>query len=175
MFTPPPVERYHSPMPTMKKKIPALNPRQQAFADAYLSGVPAGRAYVAAGYTKNKAAADVEASKMLRKPAVKAYLKACREKLDKVAEVTREEVLKYLSDIIRTAPGTLDETSPLVQEYLINEIAGGVIQRRVKMPCKLDACKIICRMMGWEAPQQVEVAADDALTSLLLKIRSGSR
>ena len=81
----------------MKK---GLSTQQKRFADGVLSGLPAGRAYEAAGYTQTGAAADVGASRLIRNGKVSEYIESCKTKATKstiMSVIERKEMLTRIS------------------------------------------------------------------------------
>jgi hypothetical protein len=161
----------------MKNRIPAmktnpLNPRQQAFCNLVLAGTPAGRAWEQAGFQARGNSADVQACKALKKPKIRAYLKNERERMQEAGRMERHELVAHLTDVIRTPIGQLTPESPLVQKYFREELAGGMVRTRVEMESKLEACKLLSIIMGWQAPEKHELDASDAIKSMLAKIRS---
>lgn len=78
----------------------SLNARQQRFADLILEGWAACRAYRAAGFRAGSdRTAEVEGSKLLRKPEVAAYLAERRAKAAEQAGVSAAEALAGLREI----------------------------------------------------------------------------
>lgn len=150
-----------------------LNPRQKSFADRVIVGTPAGRAWEQAGYHARGNAAEVEACKALKKPKIKAYIKAERARLEKAGQFERSNLVDYLVSVIRTPVGQLDGGSPLVQEYTIEEGEAGTRTRtKVKMANKLQAAKQLAEVMGWNKPQEVKVDLSEKLSTIISKIRS---
>ncbi len=79
-----------------------LTIKQQAFADFYIETGNATESYIRAGYkVKKKNYAEVEGSKLLRNPKVKAYLdvKLAEIASKRIADAT--EVLEYLTSVMR--------------------------------------------------------------------------
>ena len=78
-----------------------LNQRQKRFADLYLQGIPAGRAYEKAGYEVTGNVADVNASQLLRNPKIKNYIQSMNEKADTntILSITeRKEMLTRIAN-----------------------------------------------------------------------------
>ena len=148
-----------------------LNPRQKSFADLVIIGTPAGRAWEQAGYHARGNAAEVEAHKALKKPKIKAYIKAERARLEQAGQFERSNLVEYLVNVIRTPVGQLDGGSPLVQEFTIEEGEAGT-RTKVKMANKLQAAKQLAEVMGWNKPTEVKVDLSEKLSVLISKIRS---
>jgi hypothetical protein len=147
-----------------------LNPRQKKFADLVIEGTPAGRAWTQAGYSSRGNPAEVQASQALKKPKFKAYIKAERARLEKAGEIRREDLVSWLVAVIRTPIGQVNADSPLCQEFSCEDIEGGT-RTRIKMASKLEACRQLATIMGWFAPQKLELSAADKLAEIVGKIR----
>ncbi len=83
----------------MAKRKYNLNPKQKKFADEYIITADAGHSMIAAGYTPHYAAQN--ASRLLGSPKVRAYIKERQLQLDKPTIAKQEEVLEYLTDVMR--------------------------------------------------------------------------
>jgi hypothetical protein len=147
-----------------------LTPRQKAFADFYITGIPAGRAWTQAGYSSRGNPAEVQASQALKKPKFKAYIKAERARLEKAGEIRREDLVSWLVAVIRTPIGQVDADSPLCQEFSCEDIEGGT-RTRIKMASKMDACRQLAQIMGWQAPEKIQIGAADKLAEIIGRIR----
>lgn len=73
-----------------------LNPRQQVFADAIVSGSTGKAAAIAAGYSERSA--EVTASKLLRNPKVKTFIEAAQAKAAKDAGLNATGVLVAMKE-----------------------------------------------------------------------------
>jgi hypothetical protein len=147
-----------------------LNPRQKKFADLFLEGTPAGRAWTQAGYQARGNAAEVQASIALKKSKFKAYIKAERERMDKAGEMRRDDLVSWLAAVIRTPIAHVTAESPLCQEFSCEDIEDGT-RTRIKMASKMEACRQLAQIMGWNAPEKVEFSAADKLAEIVGKIR----
>lgn len=83
----------------MAKRKPHLNPKQKKFADEYLITGDASKSMIAAGYSPNYAAQN--SSKLLSSQKVWGYIQERITKLDKPTIAKQEEVLEYLTDVMR--------------------------------------------------------------------------
>ena len=77
----------------------ALNDRQRRFAEFVAGGMPQGRAYEKAGYAARGKAADGEASKLVKREEVQAYLRELREASKSEALLTRDRKRELLAAI----------------------------------------------------------------------------
>jgi hypothetical protein len=128
------------------------------------------RAYERAGYHQRGARADSAGHKFRHRPEVAAFIAHERESLRKSARITREQLAEWLVAVIRTPCGHLDGTSPLVQKFSCDEIGDAEIRTRVEMVSKLEACRQLASLMGWDEPERVESAAAQ-LADLIQTIR----
>lgn len=150
-----------------------LNVRERKFVDLYLAGRPAGRAVEEAGYTTTTVgSSDVLGSELIRKPKIAAVILRDRKLAAEAAQLQRWEIVGFLCDVVRTPVGQVDEQSNLAQEVTRDEIGEALVRTKIKMPAKLDAVKQLCAMLGWNAPEKVEIDATDKLACLLKSIRT---
>jgi hypothetical protein len=125
-----------------------LNIRQQRFVDIFLTGVPAGRAYELAGYNVSRDAADTSAARLLRNAQVSRAIRAARRDLMEVHRMDRNSLISYLEAVLLTPTAHLDTTSPLVQEAKVEAYGDSQIIA-IKMVSKIEAAKLLCKIMGW--------------------------
>ena len=132
-----------------------------------MTGMPAGRAYERAGYQSKGDAADVAASKLLRTPKVAAYLEELRAAAKEKAGMERDDLVKYLVNVLKTPIGEIDANHVLCQEWSC-DAEGGM---KVKMPAKLSAAKQLAEIMGWNKPQEVKVDLSEKLSDIIRRVR----
>jgi phage terminase small subunit len=175
----------------MSEEIPdELNPRQRLFVEKLTSGMAAGRAYEAAGYGAKGSSADVQASKLVRNGKVAAAVKAAYRALSDAKRWEKWQMLDYLQNVLETPVGMIDEHNVLAQEVSRDEVGGGaqgqlmrgaepsgnetvtpdVTRVKVKMFGKKDAAKMFIDLMGWNAPQKVDVNGVGELVQALAKL-----
>ena len=77
----------------------ALNDRQRRFVEFVAGGMPQGRAYEKAGYAARGKTADGEASKLVKREEVQAYLRELREASKSEAVLTRDRKRELLAAI----------------------------------------------------------------------------
>jgi len=145
-----------------------LNDRQRRFADGVLQGMSLTAAYQAAHPNYSGISARKYAWELRQKPQVKAYMEAVRRETKMEAVMSRQEILEYLTAIIRTPVGELDEFHPLCTSIIRS--SGATAKR---MPDKIRAIDRLCRMMGWYEPEKVQVESD-GLMDLIEWIRAGA-
>lgn len=148
-----------------------LSPRERKFAELFLNGIPAGRAYEQAGYSAKGDSADASASRLLKSEKVSAFVNAQRKKIADGCLRERWELVAWLQDAIWTPVGEVGEDHPLALEMTKDEVGKTTVRTKVKMVSKMDAVKQLSAMMGWNAAEKVKISADDKLLSLLGRIR----
>ena len=73
------------------------------------------------------------------------------------SELTREEALRWLADLIRTPIGSVGKDSPLVQSYEVDSEG----KTKVRLADKLAGMQTLCRMTGWNEPDRIKLSTDD--------------
>ena len=144
-----------------------LSDQQRRFCELLVAGHPAGRAYEKAGYRSRGSVADVKASQLVRKDKVVAYLAQLREAASRKAEFTRDDLVGYLVQVIKTPVGEVGEKSPLAQRVKI-DAEGGFL---VEMPSKIQAAKQLAEVMGWNKPQELKVDMSEKLSDIIARVR----
>lgn len=152
---------------------PGLNPRQMKFVHLFTGGMAAGRAYEAAGYACKGHAADVAASRLLTNVDIRKAMKDVRRALSESDRWEKWQMLDFHQAVLETPIGELDENSVLVQEVTTDEIGEAVIRKKIKMVGKMDSAKEFAKLMGWYAPEKLELDASDELADLIRETRAG--
>lgn len=148
------------------KTLRPITDRQRRFCELVVAGVSGGRAYERAGYTARGNAAEVEASKTLRKPQVAEYLEILRAAASAKAEFGRDDLVKYLVEVITTPVSEVSEGSRLAQKLKVDDSG-----MSVEMPGKLGAAKQLADIMGWNKPQEVKVDLSEKLADIIRRVR----
>ena len=150
-----------------------LNDRQRAFANLCFEGKEHAAAYRSI-YGASKGA-TLRAYKLRHDPRVIAHITALRERSDTKSILTQEDLAKFLSDVIRTPVGELDESSPLAKEINRSESQTSSTET-IKAHDKLQAADKLAKLMGWNAPDKVEHDHDagGGLAALVAQIRTGA-
>jgi len=128
-----------------------LNLRQRKFADHYLEGHFAKHAAVLAGYSEDNAARI--ATRLLKTPAIAAYLTTERDRLCGEAFYSRRLLVDWLWKVIHTSADDIQEGDNIIQELTTRETADGTRTRRIKMVNKLAALRQLARMLGFDKPE----------------------
>ena len=128
-------------MPVLK------NIRHEKFAIAMAQGSTAIDAYTIAGYSPDRGGA----CNLSAKPSVRARIEELREAAASEAVLTLAEAQQFLSRVVKTPIGKVDEMSELAQEVRYDETG-----RTIKMPRKLEAITQLAKINGWYAPEKSE-------------------
>jgi hypothetical protein len=127
--------------------MPVLsNPRRERFAQERFKGQTCIAAYKAAGYRGSAS----DASKMARRPAVKARItELCQAAADS-AVYDRQYVVRKLVAIIEAPPSEAKPEHPLCEKRMIGKEA------HYLFPPKLEAIEALNKMMGWHQSPKSE-------------------
>lgn len=156
-----------------------LNIRQQRFAELVVSGMPATKAYMEAGYSQDPRIAEAHACRLVENGGVKTLIAKLRAPQTKAALRKKEDNLRYLAEVIVATLNDIGPDSPICVEYVEDFIAGGrrgkikrgnaeqgsevagpdIIRRRVKKPDPLRAIELYSKLLGHFEPDRVEVEA----------------
>lgn len=121
----------------MRKK---LTERQRRFVDAYVETGNATKAAIMAGYSKKTAA--VIGAENLKKPYIKRAIEERMKEIEAAKTATPEEVIKFLSAVIR------DE---LTEEVVTNEFIGEgcskirIVNKKSSMKDRLKAAELLLK------------------------------
>ena len=72
----------------------------------------------------------------------------------------------FLTEVILTPAGKVDEESRLCQSYKVTPEV-----REIRMPDKLRAVEQLAKMWGWNEPEKHEHGPSNELTELLKRLR----
>jgi hypothetical protein len=143
-----------------------LSDQQRRFCEFVVGGMPAGRAYERAGYRARGDVADQAASRMLGTVKVAEHLRILRAEAARKAEFTRDDLVGFLVEVVKTPVASVGEGSRLAQKVKVDD-AGMVIE----MPSKIQAAKQLAEIMGWNKPQQVKVDVSEKLAEIVRRVR----
>ena len=82
------------------------------------------------------------------------------------SELSRDRLRQFLTEVILTPAGKVDEQSRLCQSYKVSPEL-----REIRMPDKLRAVEQLAKLCGWNEPEKFEHGANSELTELLRKLR----
>ena len=144
-----------------------INDLQRRFCELVVAGHKAGRAYELAGYSSRGVAADAHAARLVTNGKVAAYLETLREAASKAADFTRDDLVGYLVQVIKTPVGEVGEKSQLAQRVKVDGEGGFLVE----MPSKIQAAKQLAEVMGWNKPQEVKVDLSEKLQDIIGRVR----
>jgi len=143
-----------------------INDRMRIFCEGIMAGFPAGRAYERAGYTARGDSADQAASRLLGNVKVARHLASLREAAVKKAELTRDDLVGYLVDVLKTPVSEIGQGHRLAQKVKVDDTG-----MMIEMPGKLGAAKQLAEIMGWHKPQEVKVDVSEKLAEIVRRVR----
>ena len=152
-----------------KKKVVErpINDRMRRVCELVVGGHPAGRAYELAGYSARGDVADQAASRMLGTAKVAEYLQSLRDAAAKKAEYSRDDLVGFLVQVIKTPIGEVGANSHLAQRCKVDAEGGYLIE----MPGKLGAAKQLAEILGWNKPQEIKVDMSEKLADIISRVR----
>jgi hypothetical protein len=129
---------------------PLKNIRHEKFAQLVAGGMSATKSYSEAGYEAKDA--DVAGPRLLGNVGVAARIAELRKESEQSCKISREEVLAFLADVIKTPAGHVHKESPLCQSFKDTEDCN-----EVRMPDKLGSIAQLCKMLPqWLEPERVD-------------------
>jgi Terminase small subunit len=143
------------------------NSQHERFAQGVASGLSASEAYRQSdGKGKN---ADVHAARLMVNDGICKRVAELKEAQSQKSELSRDQLREFLTEVILTPAGKVDEQSRLCQSYKVTPEV-----REIRMPDKLRAIEQLAKLRGWNVPEKLEHGASDELTELLKRLRGGS-
>jgi hypothetical protein len=109
----------------------------------------------------------VAGPRLLGNVRVAARIRELQARQSAKAEMSRDDLRRYLVSVMRTPCGEIGPEHPLWVMHRRTE--GGL---EVRMPDKLCAAELLAKLCGWLAPDKVQLEAGEALATLLQRIRS---
>jgi phage terminase small subunit len=140
------------------KRKKGLTQQQLRFCEFYLQGMPAGRAYMQAGYSpKNLNNARVNASQLLTKPSVREYIEEQRRQIKKTFELNRGMLIENLLNI---ALGNVVEEQPVARfvGQGVQEIK--IIKKATNPRDRAKATEILLRLISEEGETGLQGVAN---------------
>jgi Terminase small subunit len=149
--------------------VPVLkNVKHEKFAQLCATGLSRAEAYRKAAGARAGKNSDANSDDWLNARGVRKRIQQLQERNAERSEMTREEALQWLADLIRTPIGSVGKDSPLVQAY--EEDSEGNV--KVRLADKIAGFQTLCRMTGWNEPEKIRVSGGDSLSAYLLELRS---
>ena len=126
----------------------------QKFAEFAASGLSLAESYRrTTGQTKN---ADVKGSQWHRYAGIKELIEELRQENDKRARLSRDQVLRFLSDAIRQSADKVKPGSWVIQSIKRSEDGTTV---EIKLPDKVQCVAQMARMCNWNAGERITLEA----------------
>jgi hypothetical protein len=148
--------------------MPAFaNPRHELFAQTVASGKSASEAYRQSGATGKNA--DVHAARLMVNDGICQRVAELKAAQSQKSELSRDQLRKFLTEVILTPAGKVDEQSRLCQSYKNTPEV-----RQIRMPDKLRAVEQLAKLCGWNEAEKHEHGANNELTELLKRLRGSS-
>ena len=142
------------------------NARHECFAQLVASGKHSDmEAFSRAGYAKESA--HQNACRLRANESVAARIEELRARNAEKCQLSRDQAVQYLVEILKTPIGEVTVDHRLAQSY---DAKSG----KIELPNKLGAMQQLAKLCGWNEPEKFEHGADDELTELLIKLRGGS-
>lgn len=174
--------------------------QQERFCQLMADGRYSGRSCYAHAYEcENEASARTLAWRLLTKVDITDRIAWLRAESLKNWKCEKEEVMRFLHQVITTPVGYVDEESPLAQEVQREEMqmggARGQLKRgqaesgneeenppvevtkvKIKTPGKVEAAKLLAQMQGWDKSKDDPMAkAVDTMAEMVRMIREGKK
>jgi hypothetical protein len=146
-------------------------PRKQAyetFAQHVASGASLAESYRrTTGQTAN---ADVKGTQWHGYVGVKQRIAELKAQNAQRAQMSREELMAFYSEVIRTPADQVPAGSPVIQAYEQD----GEGRVKLRLCDKVQAGAALARMCGYNEPEQLRLSSGNSLTNYLLELRSQS-
>lgn len=132
-------------MKTEPETTRGLNPRHASFAQLLADGVSQTAAYRQIWGKSNRA----QASRLATNHNIQTEVQRIRSGAEARADISRDEVLQMLSQIIRSKPSEASLENRLCE---IRTTKSGLM---AVFPDKGRCIERLCKMLGWDAPLQI--------------------
>lgn len=144
-----------------------LTEKQKAFARGMFEGLSQREAYKRAYdcAKKKDETVDALASRLLSNVKVKEYLEELNKEAESPLVLTKQQRMIWLSRVVTTPIGEIDNTSELCQESCIDDSG-----MKFKMPSKIAAIQELNKMTGAYAPEKMETKVEHTFSSLLKEL-----
>jgi hypothetical protein len=149
--------------------VPILkNVKHEQFAQLCATGLSRAESYRRVAGERAGKNSDANSDDWLNARGVRERVQELQERNAERSEITREEAMRWLADLIRTPIGSVGKDSALVQAY--EEDSEGKV--KVRLADKIAGLQTLCRMTGWNEPDQVRLSGTDTLSAYLLELRA---
>jgi hypothetical protein len=85
------------------------------------------------------------------------------ERNGELQELSRREIIGFLSEIIQTPIGSVRPNSRLAQSFLKQKGKRGETFWKLTMPCKMKALEILNKMTGYNEPEKIEAKTQGSI------------
>jgi len=142
------------------------NSRHEKFCQLVAAGSSASAAYIQSGYDSKDP--NVHGPRLMANDRINNRINELKRESVEKCRISKGQLIDYLVDVIQTPAGEVSRDHKLCQGYKDTEVSN-----EIKMPDKLKAAEILCKLTGWNEPEKVTHEAGDTLTTFLQKLRSG--
>jgi hypothetical protein len=137
----------------------------EKFAQFVASGLSLAESYRrTTGQTNN---ADVKGTQWHGYAGVKERIAELKVQNARRAQLTRDELLAFYAEVIRTPANQVPAGSPVIQSYEVTEHG-----HKIRIVDKAAAGAALAKMTGWNSVDRIELGAGDTLSAYLLALRS---
>jgi hypothetical protein len=145
--------------------------RHETFCQAIACGLQYDKAYRrAVGQFGGQPKHDkVHGYEWLKRKGVAERIEELRQENDRRAQMSRDQVLRFLSDVIRQSADKVKPGSWVIQSIKRSEDGTTV---EIKLPDKVQCVAQMARMCNWNAGERITLEAGDSLTRYLAELRS---
>jgi hypothetical protein len=162
-----------------------LSPRHEQFAQCVAGGASAAQAYRDTYPNASTATAETHGPELLRRSQVAVRVDELRGIQRTVVteefKVSREDMVRYLHEVLITPVGEIDADHVLAQEMTRSRRVRGRGEdgeewetEKIKMPAKMDATEKLIKLAGWYAPETRRIEGMDQMLELMTAIRAGA-
>jgi hypothetical protein len=129
-------------------------------------------AYLTAFPNASRDSAPVLASRLDRKPEIRAEIARLQKRTETSTVLSRQEKREFLARVVRAKIGEVDETSDLVDsKTLYYDKEGNHIRTVLKLPGKATCIEIDNKMAGHNEPEKVDVTVNGGV--MFVPVASG--
>ena len=147
---------------------PLENARHESFAQAVASGKSASEAYRQSGATGKNA--DVHAARLMVNDGISKRVAELKAAQAQKSELSRDQLREFLTEVILTPAGKVNEQSRLCQSYKVTPEV-----REIRMPDKLRAVEQLAKLCGFNEPEKMEIEhgykAQQELIEVIARLR----
>jgi hypothetical protein len=146
------------------------NPRQEHFCQLVASGMfSQAEAFRKAGYAEK--GAKENASRLMTNDNVAARIEELRARNAEKCQLSKDQAIQYLVDILKTPIGVVTVDHQLAQTY---DAKSG----KVELPNKLGAMELLAKMCGWLTSEKHEIEhgyrEKEELIEVIKRMRGGA-